>query len=76
MMAHKRTSAVFPQRDKLISNMMGILAEAQVGSAMTFPMCGFDSDDWVPAFARQGTAGEGCLRRRPQGPRGRLAAGP
>ena len=47
MMAHKLTSAVFPQKDKLIRNMMGILTEAQVGNPLTFPMCGFDSDDWV-----------------------------
>lgn len=47
MMAHKLTSAVFPQKDKLIRNMMGILTEAQVGNPLTFPMCGFGSDDWV-----------------------------
>ncbi len=47
MMAHKLTSAVFPQKDKLIRNMMGILSEAQVGNPLTFPMCGFSSDDWV-----------------------------
>lgn len=47
MMAHKLTSAVFPQKDKLIRNMMGILTEAQVGNPLTFPMCGFSSDDWV-----------------------------
>jgi hypothetical protein len=50
MMAHKLTSAVFPQKDKLIRNLMGILTEAQVGNPMTFPMCGFDSDDWTLAF--------------------------
>jgi hypothetical protein len=50
MMAHKLTSAVFPQKDKLIRNMMGILTEAQVGNPLTFPMCGFGSDDWVLAF--------------------------
>jgi hypothetical protein len=47
MMAHKLTSAVFPQKDKLIRNMMGILTEAQVGNPLTFPMCGFGSDEWV-----------------------------
>jgi hypothetical protein len=47
MVAHKLTSAVFPQKDKLIRNMMGILTEAQVGNPLTFPMCGFGSDDWV-----------------------------
>jgi hypothetical protein len=52
MMAHKLTSAVFPQKDKLIRNMMGILTERQVGNPLTFPMCGFSSDDWVLAFLR------------------------
>ena len=52
MMAHKLTSAVFPQKDKLIRNMMGILTEAQVGNPLTFPMCGFGSDDWVLALLR------------------------
>jgi hypothetical protein len=52
MMAHKLTSAIFPQKDKLIRNMMGILAEAQVGNPLTFPMCGFSSDDWVLALLK------------------------
>jgi hypothetical protein len=47
MMAHKLTSAVFPQKDKLIRNMMGIPTEAQLGNPLSFPMCGFRSDDWV-----------------------------
>jgi len=50
MMTHKLTSAVFPQKDKLIRNMMGILTEAQVGNPLTFPMCGFSSDEWVLAL--------------------------
>jgi hypothetical protein len=50
MMAHKLTSAVFPQKDKLIRNMMGILTESQVGNPLTFPMCGFGSDEWVLAL--------------------------
>ncbi len=50
MMAHKLTSAVFPQKDKLIRNMMGILTEAQIGNPLTFPMCGFSSDEWVLAL--------------------------
>jgi len=50
MMAHKLTSAVFPQKDKLIRNMMGILAEANVGNPMTFPMCGCGSDAWALAL--------------------------
>jgi hypothetical protein len=52
MMAHKLTSAVFPQKDKLIRNMMGILTETQVGNPLTFPMCGFGSDDWVLALLK------------------------
>ncbi len=47
MMAHKLTSAIFPQNDKLIRNMMGILTETQAGNPMTFPMCGFGNDEWV-----------------------------
>lgn len=50
MMAHKLTSAVFPQKDKLIRNMMGILTETQIGNPLTFPMCGFSSDEWVLAL--------------------------
>ena len=50
MLAHKLTSAVFPQKDKLIRNLMGILTEAQVGNPLTFPMCGFSSDEWVLAL--------------------------
>ncbi len=52
MMAHKLTSAIFPQRDKLIRNMMGILTEEQVGNPLTFPMCGYSSDDWVLAILK------------------------
>lgn len=52
MMAHKLTSAVFPNKDKLIRNMMGILTEAQVGNPLAFPMCGFGSDDWVLALLK------------------------
>jgi hypothetical protein len=52
MMAHKLTSAVFPQKDKLIRNMMGILTEAQLGNPLAFPMCGFNSDDWVLALLK------------------------
>jgi hypothetical protein len=55
MMAHKLTSAVFPQKDKLIRNIMGILSEAQVGNPATFPMCGFSSDDWVLALLQKGS---------------------
>jgi len=52
MMAHKLTSAVFPQKDKLIRNIMGILTEAHVGNPLTFPMCGFGSDEWVSALLK------------------------
>lgn len=55
MLAHKLTSAVFPQKDKLIRNMMGILTEAQVGSPLTFPMCGFSADEWTLAFVEMKT---------------------
>ncbi|MHB8138718.1 MAG: hypothetical protein ACYDGO_10080 [Smithellaceae bacterium] len=50
MMAHKLTSAVFPQKDKLIRNMMGIITETQIGNQLSFPMCGFSSDEWVLAL--------------------------
>ena len=50
MIAHKLASAVFPQKDKLIRNIMGILTEVQVGNPLTFPMCGFGSDEWVLAL--------------------------
>ncbi len=50
MLAHKLASAVFPQKDKLIRNLMGILTEARVGNPLTFPMCGLGSDDWVLAL--------------------------
>jgi hypothetical protein len=53
MLAHKLTSAVFPQKDKLIRNLMGILTEAQVGNPLTFPVCGFGSDEWVLALLRE-----------------------
>jgi hypothetical protein len=32
--------------------MMGILTEAQVGNPLTFPMCGFGSDEWVLALLK------------------------
>lgn len=52
MMAHKLTSALFPQKDKLIRNMMGIPTEAKIGNPLTFPGCGFSSDDWVLVFLK------------------------
>jgi hypothetical protein len=50
MMAHKLTSAVFPQKDKLIRNIMGILTESLIGNPLTFPMCGFGNGEWVLAL--------------------------
>ena len=52
MLAHKLASAVFPQNDKLIRNMMGIVTENQLGNRLTFPGCGFSDDEWVLAFLR------------------------
>jgi hypothetical protein len=37
----------------LIRNLMGILTEAQVGNPLTFPVCGFGSDEWVLALLRE-----------------------
>jgi hypothetical protein len=51
-MAHKLTSAIFPHKDKLIRNVMGIPTEEQVGNRLTHPGCGFSSDHWVLAFVR------------------------
>lgn len=51
-MAHKLTSAIFPNKDKLIRNMMGVPTEEQVGNRLTHPGCGFSSDHWVLAFIR------------------------
>jgi hypothetical protein len=51
-MAHKLTSAIFPHSDKLIRNMMGVPTEEQLGNPLTFPGCGFSSDDWVRAFLK------------------------
>lgn len=55
MLAHKLTSAIFPQKDKLIRNMMGILSEERLGNPQTFPRCGFGSDDWVLALIKAGS---------------------
>lgn len=55
MMAHKLASAVFPQKDKLIRNAMGVLTEIQMGNPLTFPLCGLDADDWVRAFIDTGS---------------------
>ena len=52
MVAHKMTHAIFISPDKLVRNMMGIPMEVLFGNPLTFPMCGFRSDEWVEAFRR------------------------
>lgn len=54
MLAHKMTSALMPQPDKLIRNMLGEISEQRLGSAASFPACGQDADDWVRAAQRAG----------------------
>ncbi|MCX5815120.1 MAG: hypothetical protein NTX75_02610 [Proteobacteria bacterium] len=54
-LAHKLTSAVFPNPDKLIRNMMGEASEIRFGNPLSFPMCGFDNDCWVIALSRAGS---------------------
>lgn len=53
MVAHKLTHAIFISSDKLVRNMMGIPMEVRFGNPLTFPMCGFSSDEWVEAFRRK-----------------------
>ncbi len=53
-LAHKLTSAVFPNSDKLIRNMMGEASEMRFGNPLSFPMCGFDNDCWVIALSQAG----------------------
>jgi hypothetical protein len=54
LLAHKLTSALFPNPDKLIRNMMGEAAEKRFGNPLSFPMCGFDKDQWVMALQNEG----------------------
>jgi hypothetical protein len=54
-LAHKLTSAVFPNPDKLIRNMMGEASEMRFGNPLSFPMCGFDKDCWVIALLQVGS---------------------
>ncbi len=54
-LAHKLTSAVFPNPDKLIRNMMGEASEMRFGNPLSFPMCGFDKDEWVMALLQAGS---------------------
>ncbi len=53
-LAHKLTSAAFPNSDKLIRNMMGEVSERRFGNIQSFPECGFDTDYWVDAFLQVG----------------------
>jgi len=55
LLAHKLTSAVFPNPDKLIRNMMGEASEKRFGNPLSFPMCGFDKDEWVMALLQVGS---------------------
>lgn len=50
LMVHKLTHALFPHKDKLIRNMMGIPMEERFGNYLSFPMCGFNNDAWVLTF--------------------------
>jgi len=54
-LAHKLTSALFPNPDKLIRNMMGEISEIRFGNPLSFPMCGFDKDYWVAALLQIGS---------------------
>jgi hypothetical protein len=54
-LAHKLTSAVFPNPDKLIRNMMGEASEMRFGNPLSFPMCGLDKDCWVIALLQAGS---------------------
>ena len=47
LLAHKLTSALFPNPDKLIRNMMGEASEMRFGNPLSFPMCGYEKDCWV-----------------------------
>lgn len=53
-LAHKLTSAVYPNADKLIRNMMGEASEKRFGNPVSFPMCGFKTDEWVMALLQTG----------------------
>lgn len=50
LLAHKLTSALFPNRDKLIRNMMGEASEVRFGNPASFPACCFTTDEWVMAL--------------------------
>jgi hypothetical protein len=55
LLAHKLTSAVFPNSDKLIRNMMGEASEKRFGNPVSFPMCGCRTDEWVLALMKAGS---------------------
>lgn len=55
LLAHKLTSALFPNPDKLIRNMMGEASEIRFGNPLSFPSCGFSTDEWVLALKETGT---------------------
>jgi hypothetical protein len=55
LLAHKLTSAVFPNPDKLIRNMMGEASEIRFGNPISFPMCGCKTDEWVLALRKIGS---------------------
>ena len=54
-LAHKLTSALFPNPDILIRNMMGEASEMRFGNPLSFPMCGFNKDEWVMALLQVGS---------------------
>jgi hypothetical protein len=54
-LAHKLTSALFPNPDILIRNMMGEASEMRFGNPLSFPMCGFNKDEWVMALLEVGS---------------------
>jgi hypothetical protein len=51
-LAHKLTSAIFFHSDMLVRNMMGEASEMRFGNPLSFPMCGFNSDEWVVALLK------------------------
>jgi hypothetical protein len=54
-LAHKLTSALFPNPDIMIRNMMGEASEIRFGNPLSFPMCGFNKDEWVMAIQQAGS---------------------
>jgi hypothetical protein len=53
-LAHKLTSALYPNPDKLIRNMMGEASEQRFGNPLSFPGCGFAKESWVLALQQSG----------------------